>query len=111
MAPDGRPTRRPWLSAVAVSVPVALLLCLTTAGTVGPAGTLLLTVITTAAVAALLWAVIGARQQRRVYEDRLTAWAAERPRRRNGCASPVSFMISSRTAWAWSPCVPPQPLG
>ncbi len=78
MAPDGRPTWRPWLSAVAVSVPVALLLCLMTAGTVGPAGTLLLTLITTTAVAALLWALIGARQQRRVYEDRLTAWAAER---------------------------------
>ncbi|MBQ1027026.1 sensor histidine kinase [Micromonospora sp. C95] len=78
MAPDGRPTWRPWLSVVAVSVPVALLLCLMTAGTVGPAGTLVLTLITTTAVAALLWAVIGARQQRRVYEDRLTAWAAER---------------------------------
>ncbi|WP_204000379.1 sensor histidine kinase [Micromonospora lutea] len=78
MAPDGRPTRRSWLTAVAVAVPVILLLCLATAGAEGPAGTLLLTLITTAAVTASFWAVMRVRHERRVYEDRLTAWAAER---------------------------------
>ncbi|WP_341716195.1 histidine kinase [Micromonospora sp. FIMYZ51] len=78
MAPGERPARRPWLSVVAATVPAGLVLCLVTTGAEGPVGVLLLAVITVLAVAASVWALVRARRQHRRYEDRLTAWAAER---------------------------------
>ena len=78
MTPGERPARRPWLSAVAAAVPAALILCLVTTGADGSAAVLLLPVIAGLAVASSAWVLIRARRQRRRYEDRLTAWAAER---------------------------------
>ncbi|GAA3809840.1 hypothetical protein GCM10022226_32750 [Sphaerisporangium flaviroseum] len=68
---------RVWL--IAALLLVTLVLALSTIGADQPAGTLAVVLAAaTYAVSVLVWALLRTRRQRRLYEDELTAWAAER---------------------------------
>ncbi|HLU44682.1 MAG TPA: histidine kinase [Natronosporangium sp.] len=68
---------RVWLVAASLLAGLGFLLLAT--GTNHPVGTaVILTTVTAGALTVVAWALVNARRQRRAYEDKLTAWAAER---------------------------------
>ncbi len=74
-----RPVLRSRVGVVAVVVIVALVLVLSTVAVGSPVAQLtILLVAAGIAVGVLVWALLVSRRQRRVYEDELTTWAAER---------------------------------
>ncbi|OZV74587.1 histidine kinase [Micromonospora echinospora] len=79
MESTDRPVLRSRVWLITALLLATLVLALSTIGDVQPAGTLaVLLAAASCAVSVLAWALLRTRRQRRIYEDELTAWAAER---------------------------------